>query len=113
MFEHAWMVIENVLQPGELVTISAGADKYALVFTDPIKAGVFLAELDDAALQLSTLETWVMKDAYLTAASRIDATRVAFDYHRGAHSVPSAPLVGLHAWIRSRIGETKPRIHDA
>lgn len=112
-FEAPWLVIENAVQPGELVTIQAGTEKYALVFTDPVKAGVFLAELADDALQLGTLESWVLKDTYLTAAERLSCSRVAFDYARGEHNVPSAPLAGLRDLVRSRIGAANVRVADA
>jgi hypothetical protein len=103
-FAADWLVVENGAQPGELVTIQAGADKYALVFTDPETAGVFLADLHDEALIVSSLANWVLKESYLTAAGLIGATRVIFDYRRGQHDAVSAPLSGLLEFVRGRIG---------
>jgi hypothetical protein len=103
--EQPWLVIENLVTPGELVTIQSGADKYALVFTQPEGAAVFLHDLNDAALQVSSLSNWVLKESYLTAAKLIGASRVMFDYARGRHDAVSAPLVGLIEFARSRIGK--------
>ncbi len=106
LFAADWLVIENKVQPGELVTIQAGADKYALVFTSPETAGIFLADLHDDALVVSSLANWVLKESYLTAASLIAATRVIFDYRRGQHDAVSAPLPGLLELVRGRIGRS-------
>jgi hypothetical protein len=99
-----WLFIENVREPGELVTVAAGSEKYALAFTDASTATEFLNGLGDNALQISALETWVMKDAFLTASRAIHATRVMFDYRLGLHHVQSAPLEGLSEYVRSKIG---------
>ncbi len=103
-----WLFIENVREPGELVTVSAGSEKYALAFTDAATAAQFLNGLEDDALQIGTLETWVMKDAFLTASKAIHATRVMFDYRPGLHNVQSAPLEGLTEYVQSKIGEVGP-----
>ncbi len=108
-----WLIVENARQPGELVTIAAGAEKYALAFTHLETAALFLAGLEDDALRLGTLETWVLKDAFLTASRALRATRVMFDYRSGLHNVQSAPLEELTDYVRSRIGEIAPRTLDA
>lgn len=108
-----WLIIENAREPGELVTITAGSEKYALAFTNAETAAAFLAGLDDDALRLGTLETWVLKDAFLTASNAINATRVMFDYASGLHNVQSAPLEGLTDYVRSRIGAVQARMLDA
>jgi hypothetical protein len=102
--EATWLVFENRAHPGELVTLQAGAEKYALVYTDAALAGAFLADLNDPDLHTSSLETWVLKDAFLTAAALIGATRVLFDYQRGMHDATSAPLEGLQGFVRDHIG---------
>ena len=108
-----WLIVENAREPGELVTIAAGAEKYALAFTHVETAAAFLAGLEDDALQIGTLETWVLKDAFLTASRALRATRVMFDYRVGLHAPQSAPLDGLTEYVRSRIGEIAPRTLDA
>jgi hypothetical protein len=113
-----WLIVENAREPGELLTVTAGSEKYALAFTDAALAAAFLASLEDDALRLGTLETWVMKDAFLTASRAIRATRVMFDYRRGAHNAHSAPLEGLTEYVRARIGAVgigavEPRRLDA
>ena len=108
-----WLIIENVREPGELVTVTAGAEKYALAFTDVDTAAAFLTGLEDDALKIGKLETWVLKDAFLTASNAINATRVMFDYASGLHNVQSAPLEGLTDYVRSRIGSVEPRTLDA
>jgi hypothetical protein len=100
-----WLFVENLREPGELVTVTAGSEKYALAFTDAEIAAEFLNGLNDTALQIGTLETWVMKDAFLTASRAIHATRVMFNYRPGLHNVQSAPLEGLSEYVRSKIGE--------
>jgi hypothetical protein len=102
--EVAWLVLDNPSVPGEVITVQAGAEKYAVVYTDANLAAAFLYDLSDPALGISTLETWVLKDAFLTAAALIGATRVLFDYRRGAHDATSAPLEGLQGFVRERIG---------
>ena len=102
--EATWLVIENRVQPGELVTIQSGSEKYALVFTQPESAAVFLSDLNDSNLSISSLERPVLKDAFLTAAALIGATRVMFDYRSGQHDTVSAPLAGLTEFMRARIG---------
>ena len=101
--EMHWLVIFNQAVAGELVTIQSGADKYALVFTASSLADAFLRDLNDPNLQLSQLETWVLKDAFLTAAGLIQATRVMFDYQAGQHDTLSAPLEGLWSFVRERL----------
>ena len=101
--ETHWLVIFNQAVPGELVTIRSGTDKYALVFTDSSLAAVFLRDLNDPNLQPSSLETWVLKDAFLTAAGLIHATRVMFDYRAGQHDAVSAPLEGLRGFVNERL----------
>jgi hypothetical protein len=102
------LVIQNLETPGELVTVQAGSDKYALVFTSPEVAAVFLHDLNDEALHLSSLESWVLKESYLTAATLIGATRVMFDYRRGQHDAVSAPLPALLEFTRQRIASPNP-----
>ena len=101
--EWPWLVIFNQAVPGELVTIQTSADKYALIFTDARLAAAFLRDLNDPNLQISSLETWVLKDAFLTAAGLIGATRVMFDYKAGQHDAVSAPLEGLTSFARQRL----------
>ncbi len=98
-----WLVIFNQAVAGELVTIQSGVDKYALIFTDSSLAVTFLRDLGDQNLHVSQLETWVLKDAFLTAAGLIHATRVMFDYQAGQHEAVSAPLEGLHGFVRGRL----------
>ncbi len=100
-----WLLIENLLVPGELVTVTAGSQKYALAFTDAAIIAAFLKGLGDDEVRVVTLETWVMKEAFLTASRAIQATRVMFDYKPGLHNVQSAPLEGLTGYVRSKIGE--------
>ena len=102
--EQPWLVVENPTQPGEVITITAGSEKYAPVFTQPDLAAAFLVGLEDPTLNLATLETWVLKESYLAASSTINVTRVMFDYARGQHNAMSAPLQGLIEFTRSRIG---------
>ena len=101
--ETHWLVIFNAAVPGELVTIQTSTDKYALVYTDSSLADTFLRDLNDPNLQTSSLETWVLKDAFLTAAELIHATRVMFDYMAGQHDAVSAPLEGLRGFVRERL----------
>ena len=101
--ETHWLVIFNMAVPGELVTIQTSTDKYALIYTDSSLADTFLRDLNDANLQISGLETWVLKDAFLTAAGLIHATRVMFDYAAGQHDAVSAPLEGLRGFVRERL----------
>lgn len=101
--EAHWLVIFNAAVPGELVTIQTSADKYALVYTDSSFAASFLRDLNDSNLQVSKLETWVLKDAFLTAAGLIHATRVMFDYRIGQHDAVSAPLEGLRGFVTQRL----------
>lgn len=98
-----WLVIFNRSVAGELVTIQSAADKYALVYTDARLAAMFLRDLNDSNLEVSQLETWVLKDAYLTAAGLIGATRVMFDYQAGQHEAVSAPLSGLRGFVSERL----------
>jgi hypothetical protein len=100
----AWLVIENTTTPGEVITIQAGHEKYALVFTDAAAAAVFLAELEDKHLQLATLATPVLKESYLQASKLLAATRVMFNYQRGHHHAQSAPLIGLIEYLKDKIG---------
>ena len=98
-----WLVIFNQAVAGELVTIQSGVEKYALVYTDARLAATFLRDLNDPNLELGNLETWVLKDAFLTAAGLIGATRVMFDYRAGQHQAVSAPLEGLTSFVREKL----------
>jgi hypothetical protein len=101
--ELPWLVIFNRAVPGELVTIQSGANKYAVVFTTSSLADSLLRDLGDPNLEVSSLETWVLKDAFLTAAGLIGATRVIFDYQSGQHDAVSAPREGLTSFVRERL----------
>ena len=103
-FDATWLIPDNEAISGELVTLTAGETKYALVFTNPDFAAVFLHDLNDPSLQIISLKTWVMKDAFLTAAKILGATRVMFDYAKGQHAAQSAPLQGLVEYLKTRIG---------
>jgi hypothetical protein len=98
-----WLVIENSRDPGELITLTAGGAKYALVFTRADLAASFLLGLDDQVdLTVSTLESWVLKETYLTAASVLGATHVLFDYVRGGQQAQAAPVERVAEFLRSR-----------
>jgi hypothetical protein len=99
-----WLIVDNLTVPGELITLISGETKYALVFTNPALAAVFLHGMNDPTLQIVSLENWVMKDAFLTAAKILGASRIMFDYIRGQHSAQSAPLEGLIELMKLRIG---------
>jgi hypothetical protein len=103
-FDATWLIPDNPSISGELVTLTSGETKHALVFTDPDLAAVFLHDLNDPGLQIVSLESWVMKDAFLTAAKILGATRVMFDYLRGQHAAQSAPLERLVEYLKARIG---------
>ncbi len=99
-----WWIVENPTVAGELITLTAGEIKYALVFSNPRLALDFLRGMNDPSLQIATLETWVMKDALLTAAEILGASRIMFDYAPGQQSAQSAPLENLIELMKSRIG---------
>jgi hypothetical protein len=97
--EQPWLVPENPNAPDERITIHAGSEKYAVAFTDPIKAALFLADQRDPGLTLTTFDTWVMKDAFLTAVTMLGVTRVMFDYVPGNQNAMSAPITTLRQWV--------------
>lgn len=103
LLEAHWLVIFNRAVAGELVTIQSGVDKYAPVFTSSSLVATFLRDLNDPRLEVSRLETWVLKDTFLTAAGLIGATRVMFDYQAGQHDAVSAPLEGLRGFVLERL----------
>ncbi len=102
--EQTWWIIDNPQVAGELITLTAGEVKYALVFSKLEVAQTFLFGLNDSSLTLVTLNSWVMKDAFLTAAKILGATRVMFDYVPGLQSAPSAALENLIELMHKRIG---------
>ena len=107
-----WLVLEHATEPGEMTTLTAGGDKYALVWTAPEGAAAFLAGMADAAgLRVATLGTWVLKEAYLSAAGALGAARVMFDYRPGLHEARSAPLEGLRAYCLARVGGGGRAVH--
>ncbi len=101
-FDATWFIPDNSNIPGEFITLSTGETKYALVFTNSELAAVFLHDLNDPSLQIVSLETWVLKDAFLTAAKILGATKVMFDYVKGQHSAQSAPIEGLVEYFKTR-----------
>jgi hypothetical protein len=102
--DSTWWIVENPTVSGELITLRAGEIKYAPVFSQPEYALEFLNSINDPSLQIASLETWVMKDAFLTAAKILGSTRIIFDYVRGQHSAQSAPLEGLIEAIKPKVG---------
>jgi hypothetical protein len=102
--DSTWWIIDNPAVAGELITLTAGEIKYALVFSSPPLASDFLHGMNDPSLEIVSLEGWVMKDAFLTAAKILGATRIMFDYVRGQQSAQSAPLEGLIELMKARIG---------
>ncbi len=102
--DSTWWIIDNPAVAGELITLTAGEIKYAVVFSNPRLALEFLRGMNDPSLKIATLEGWVMKDAFLTAANILGATRIMFDYARGQQAAQSAPLENLIDLMKSRIG---------
>ncbi len=102
--DSTWWIIDNPTVAGELITLTAGDIKYALVFSNLGHALEFLKGMNESSLQIASLETWVMKDAFLTAAKILGATRIMFDYARGQQTAQSAPLENLIELIKARIG---------
>jgi hypothetical protein len=102
--DSTWLIVENPIVAGELMTLTAGDIKHALVFTKPEPAAVFLHGMNDPSLRIVSLESAVMKDSFLTAAKLLGATRVMFDYTSGQQIAQSAPIEGLIERIKSRIG---------
>ncbi len=102
--ELSWWIVENPQIAGELITLTAGEIKYALVFSSPPLAQAFLSGMNDSGLTITSLEGWVMKDAFLTAAKILGATRVMFNYARGQQSAQSAALESLIELMKTRIG---------
>lgn len=102
-----WLVIESV-EPSngnDLITLTAAGEKYALAFTDAERIAAFLAGLDDAdGLRVATLESFVLKEAYLTAAAYLGATALLFDYCRGDHAAQAATIWLASEHVRSKIG---------
>jgi hypothetical protein len=99
-----WWIVDNPAVAGELITLTAGEVKYALVFSSSPLALDFLHGMNDPSLQIASLEGWVMKDAFLTAAKILGATRIMFDYAIGQQSAQSAPLENLIELMKARIG---------
>jgi hypothetical protein len=102
--DSSWWIVDNPVVAGELITLTAGEIKYALVFSNLELASDFLRGMNDPSLEIVTLETWVMKDTFLTAAKILGTTRVMFNYVRGQQSAQSAPLENLIELMKSRIG---------
>lgn len=102
--DSTWWIIDNPTVAGELITLTAGEIKYALVFSSLELALDFLHGMNDPSLNIATLEGWVMKDAFLSAAKILGSTRVMFNYARGQQSAQSAPLENLIELLKSRIG---------
>jgi hypothetical protein len=84
--------------------LQSGQEKYALVFTQKAIAQEFMRHLQDKNLQLEGLETWVLKETFLTTLMLIAVSRVMFDYVQGQHNALSAPLELLRIHCRSQIG---------
>jgi hypothetical protein len=102
--DSTWWIIDNPAVAGELITLTAGEIKYALAFSSLELALDFLRGLNDPSLRIATLEGWVMKDAFLTAAKILGATRIMFNYVRGQQTAQSAPLENLIELMKTRIG---------
>jgi hypothetical protein len=102
--DSTWWIVDNPAVAGELITLTAGEIKYALVFSSLKLATDFLRGMNDPTLQIVSLENSVMKDAFLTAAKILGATRIMFNYVRGQQSAQSAPLENLIELMKKRIG---------
>jgi hypothetical protein len=77
--------------------------KYALVFTQKATAKEFMRDLQDPDLELEALETWVLKETYLTTLTLLLVSRVMFDYVQGQHNALSAPLELLRIHCQAQI----------
>jgi hypothetical protein len=99
-----WLIITNPTALDERITLQSGQEKYALIFTQPQTINEFMRDLQDPSLTTESLETWVLKETYLTTLTRLAVTRVMFDYVRGQHQALSAPLELLRSHCQSQIG---------
>lgn len=99
-----WYVITNPQAFDERITMQSGAEKYALVFTQPATAKAFLRDLQDPTLILEELGTWVFKETFLSTLAPLNVTRVMFDYVQGQHQAMSAPLKLLRQHCKAQIG---------
>ena len=98
-----WFIISNRLLPDERITIASGQEKYALVFSQKATAKEFMRDLQDPDLELEALETWVLKETYLTTLTLLSVSRVMFDYVQGQHNALSAPLELLRIHCQAQI----------
>lgn len=105
--DRPWLIIESI-EPShgnDLITLTAAGEKYALAFTDAERIAAFMAGLDHAdGLRVATLESFVLKEAYLTAAAYLGATSLLFDFRRGDHSAQAVAIWLACEHARSRIG---------
>ncbi len=99
-----WFIISNRILPDERITIQSGQEKYGLVFTQKATAKEFMRDLQDPNLELEGLETWVLKETYLTTLTLLSVSRVMFDYVQGQHNALSAPLELLRIHCQAQIG---------
>jgi len=94
--ERTWYVLEDKRRPGEHLTLTAGAVKYALAWTDEAGAAAFVLGNPVArGLVPLALDTRALKSTFLEAARRLGATHVLFDYQPGLHQAPAATIEAL------------------
>ncbi len=98
--EQTWYVLEDRDRPGEHLTLTAGAVKYVLAWTDEAGAAAFVLGNPVArGLVPLALDTRGLKSTFLEAARRLGATHVLFDYQPGAHQAAAAEISRLEALL--------------
>ena len=100
-----WHVLEDPDRPGEHLTLTAGATKYALVWTKEALAAEFVVGNPAAkGLVPARLDSRALKASILEAARRLGATHVLFDYLPGMHQAPAASVEPLARALESEGG---------
>ncbi len=93
-----WYVLEDPNRPGEHLTLTAGGQKYVLVWTEEALAAAFVLGNPVArGLRPLGLATPELKATFLEAARRLGASRVLFDYRPGVHRAPAASVEQLRS----------------
>jgi len=101
--ERIWYILEDKNRPGEHLTLTAGAVKYALVWTDEAGAAAFVLGNPVArGLLPLALDTRGLKSAFLEAARRLGASHILFDYQPGLHQAPAVTIEALEGALQTR-----------